>query len=97
MFVINHLNVDSCGSSPMSRHRNPKNTLKPQVNWKDFLTGKWEGLDILLTRGRGCVYAFLQDSSSPIWIPDLLIKQVRSASPAFSQLPEAATKPPEPE
>ena len=50
LFVINFLNLDFHGESPMMRHWNDnKQNILLQVKWKDLLTGQWKGPDILLT------------------------------------------------
>ena len=78
-FVINHLNVDTQGQTAMMRHWIPEGaTTQPLVKWKDFLTGKWKGPDVLLTCGTGYACVFPQDSTSPVWIPDRLIQHVQS-------------------
>nr|XP_027787622.1 uncharacterized protein Ervk-19 [Marmota flaviventris] len=75
LFVISHLNCDYKGVTPMLRHwENEKISAKPLVKWKDLLTGKWKGPDVLLTCGRGYACVFPQDADSPIWIPDRLIR-----------------------
>uniref|UniRef100_A0A8C4M0W2 Uncharacterized protein n=1 Tax=Equus asinus asinus TaxID=83772 RepID=A0A8C4M0W2_EQUAS len=82
LFVINFLNLDFHGESPMMRHWNDnKQKILPQVKWKDLLTGQWKGPDILLTSGGGYACIFLQDASSPLWIPDRLIRHVQQAVP----------------
>nr|KAF6378976.1 hypothetical protein mMyoMyo1_009846 [Myotis myotis] len=83
-FVINILNVDSEGNSPMYRHWNPDLT-KPKalVKWRDLLTGAWKGPDVLLTQGRGYACIFPQDADSPVWIPDRLVRPYVSP-PAIS-------------
>lgn len=66
LFVINFLNLDFHGESPMMRHWNDnKQNILLQVKWKDLLTGQWKGPDILLTIGRGYACIFPQDASSP--------------------------------
>ena len=49
---------------------------KPLVKWKDLLSGQWKGPDPLLTSGQGYACVFPQDTDSPIWIPDRLIRHV---------------------
>lgn len=83
LFVINFLNLDFHGESPMMRHWNDnKQNILLQVKWKDLLTGQWKGPDILLTIGRGYACIFPQDTSSPWWIPDHLIRHVPQAASA---------------
>ena len=52
--------------------------------WKDLLTGKWKGPDVLLMNGRGYACVFPQDASTPIWIPERLVRhhvpKVRSST-----------------
>lgn len=75
LFVLNHLNLDQNGESSFSRHcSHIGSSPKPLVKWKDVLTGQWKGPDFLLTSGRGYACVFPQDSDSPIWIPDRLIR-----------------------
>lgn len=95
LFVLNHLNLNSEGFSAAQRHWNPDGSLtRPLVMWKDQLTGTWKGPDILLTSGRGYACVFPQDSDSPIWIPDRLIrsdgKKITTPSPEESFLPDAS-------
>lgn len=75
LFVINHLNTNEQGETPMMRHWGPV-ALKaqPLVMWKDLLNGVWRGPDTLITSGRGYACVFPQDVESPIWIPDQLIR-----------------------
>jgi hypothetical protein len=75
LFVINHLNTNEQGETPMMRHWGPV-ALKaqPLVMWKDLLNGVWRGPDTLITSGRGYACVFPQDAESPIWIPDRLIR-----------------------
>ena len=78
-FVINHLNVDTQGKTAMMRYGIPEGaTTRPLVRWKDFLTREWKGPDVLLTCRRGYACVFPQDSTSPVWIPDRLIRHVQS-------------------
>ena len=78
-FVINHLNVDTQGQTAMMRHWAPEGARTwPMVKWKDLLTGEWKGPYVLLTCGRGYAYVFPQDSTSPVWIPDRLIRHLQS-------------------
>lgn len=74
LFVINHLNINEQGLTPMMRHWEQRHTPQVMVKWKDLLTGQWRGPDILLTSGRGYACVFPQDAESPIWIPDWLIR-----------------------
>ena len=79
LFVINHLNVDTQGKTAMMRYGIPEGaTTRPLVRWKDFLTREWKGPDVLLTCRRGYACVFPQDSTSPVWIPDRLIRHVQS-------------------
>ena len=72
MFVINHFNVDTQGQTAMTRHWTPKGaTTRPLVRWKDLLPGEWKGPDIPLTCGRGYACVFPQDSTSPVWTPEV--------------------------
>ena len=48
------------------------------VKWKDLLTGEWKGPDVLLTCRRGYACVFPQDSTSSVWIPDILVRHVQS-------------------
>lgn len=80
MFVINYLNVDSSGHSPMYRHWSTDALPRPMVKWKDVLSGQWKGPDVLLTFGRGFACVFPQDTTSPIWIPDRLIRHTTTTS-----------------
>ena len=40
------------------------------VKWKE-LAGEWRGPDVLLTCGRGHACVFPQDSTSPVWTPEV--------------------------
>ena len=72
LFVINHFNVDTEGQTAMTRHWTPEGaTIRPLVKWKDLLTGEWKGPDIPLTCGRGYACVFPQDSTSPVWTPEV--------------------------
>ena len=72
MFAINHFNVDTQGQTAMTRHWTPKGaTTRPLVRWKDLLPGEWKGPDIPLTCGRGYACVFPQDSTSPVWTPEV--------------------------
>ena len=63
----------------MMKHWIPEGaTARPLVKWKDFLTRQWKGPDVLLTCRKGYACVFPQDSTSPIWIPDRLIRHVQS-------------------
>ena len=56
----------------MTRHRTPEGaTTRPLVKWKDLLTGEWKGPDTLLTCGRGYTCVLPQDSTSPVWTPEV--------------------------
>ena len=78
LFVINHLNVDTQGQTAMMRHWAPEGARTwPMVKWKE-LAGEWRGPDVLLTCGRGYACVFLQDFTSPVWIPDRLIRHLQS-------------------
>lgn len=79
LFVINHLNVDTQRQTAMMRHLTPEGAMnRPLVKWKDLLTREWKGPDVLLTCGRGYACVFPQNSTSPVWIPDRLIRHVQS-------------------
>ena len=79
LFVINHLNVYTQGQAAMKRHWTPEGIVtRPLMKWKDLLTGEWRGRDMLLTCGRGYACVFSQDSTSPVWILDRLIRHVQS-------------------
>ena len=79
LFVINHLNMDTQGQTAMMRHWIPEGAMtRPLVKWKNLLTIEWKGTDVLLTCGRGYACVFPQDSTSPVWIPDRLIRHVQS-------------------
>ena len=72
LFVINHFNVDTEGQTAMTRHCTPEGAMtRPLVKWKDLLTGEWKGPDIPLTCGRGYACVFPQDSTSPVWTPEV--------------------------
>ena len=72
LFVINHLNVDTQGQTAMTRHWTPEGARTwPLVKLKDLLTGEWRRPDILLTYGRGYACVFPQDSTSPVWTPEV--------------------------
>ena len=63
----------------MMRHWIPEGaTTRPLVKWKDLLTRAWKGPDVLLTCERGYACVFPQNSTSPVWIPDRLIRHVQS-------------------
>lgn len=85
LFVINHLNANEKGETPMSRHWNK--VIQPQilVKWKDVLTGQWKGPDVLLTSGRGYACIFPQDAETPVWIPDRLIRPISAPIPEREQ------------
>ena len=79
LFVINHSNMNTQGQTAMMRHCIPEEAMTwPLVKWKDLLTGEWKGLEVLLTCGRGYACVFSQDSTSPLWIPDRLVRHVQS-------------------
>lgn len=93
LFVINHLNVNDSKLTPMQRHwSEQKVTQKPLVKWKDLLTGQWKGPDILLTLGRGYACVFPQDATSPLWIPDRLIRHYDSPTLQVEVPPQAIPK-----
>ena len=72
LFVINHLNVDTQGQTAMLRHWILEGaTAQPLVRWKDLLTREWKGPDVLLSCGRGYACVFPQDSTSPVWTPEV--------------------------
>lgn len=73
LFVLNHLNTDKEGNTAMMRHWESKRSKQSLVKWKDLLSGKWRGPDVLLTSGRGYACVFPQDAETPLWIPDRLI------------------------
>lgn len=81
LYVINHLNVTENNISPFLRHFDIGSTPKPLVKWKDLLTGQWKGPDILLASGRGYSCVFPQDTDSPLWLPDRLIRPYGGQSP----------------
>lgn len=58
----------------MLQYWNPEEKVKALVKWKDLFTGQWKGPDILLTSGRVYACVFPQDTDSPIWTPDRLIR-----------------------
>ena len=96
LFVINHLNVDTQRQTAIMRHLTPEGAMnRPLVKWKDLLTGGWRGPDVLLTCGRAYACVFLQDSTSPVCIPDRLIHHVTvpqtSSSPITSTTEEKKT------
>ena len=63
----------------MMRHWTPEGAMTwPLIKWKDLLTGEWKGPDVLLICRKGYTCVFLQDSNSPVWIPDRLIRHVPS-------------------
>lgn len=75
LFVLNHLNTSEEGETPAQRHWGDlKTPLSVKVLWKDLLTGTWKGPDPLISSGRGYACVFPQDATSPIWIPDRLIR-----------------------
>ena len=49
---------------------------KPLVKWKDFLSRQWKGPYPLLASGQGYACVFPQDTDSPIWVLDRLIRHV---------------------
>ena len=56
----------------MTRHWTPEGaTTWPPDRWKDLLTGERKGPDIPLTCGRGYACVCPQDSTSPIWTPEV--------------------------
>ena len=81
----------------MTRHWTPEGaTTRPLVKWKDLLTREWKGPDVLLTCGRGYACVFLQDSTSPVRIPDRLIWHVQphgtsriTKTPEVTEIPGA--------
>ena len=80
MLVLNHLTPDNSGETPMLKHWENKLTIKPLVKWKDVLSGTWKGPDVLLTAGRGFACIFPQESDSPIWVPDRLVRNASTSS-----------------
>ena len=90
LFVVNSLNADSSGTTAMLHHWCPEQlNAKPLVKWRDLLSGEWKGPDPLLTSGRVYACIFPQDSDSPIWVPDRLIRHV--SAPRILDTPAAAT------
>ena len=84
--------MDTQEQTAMMRHWIPEGaTTRPLVNWKDLLTGEWKGPDVLLTCGRGYACVFPQNSTSPVWIPDRLIRHVQShevsKTPEITEIP----------
>ena len=72
LFVINHSNMNTQGQTAMMRHWTPEGaTTRPLVKWKDLLTIEWKGPDTLLTCGRGYTCVLPQDSTSPVWTPEV--------------------------
>lgn len=78
LFVLNHLNVNNEGTTALERHYSKESKPVTLVKWRDLLTGQWKGPDVLLTSGRGYACVFPQDSATPIWIPDRLIRHHES-------------------
>ena len=90
LFVINNLNTDSFGTTAMLHHWCPEQlNAEPLVKWRDLLSRQWKGPDPLLTSGRVYACIFPQDSDSPIWVPDRLIRHV--SAPRILDTPAAAT------
>jgi hypothetical protein len=84
LFVINHLNLDTQGQTAMMRHWIPEGAMaQPLVKWKDFLIREWKGPDVLLTCRRGYACVFPQDSTSPVWTPEVT---------KITEIPESRTE-----
>ena len=79
LFVINHSNMNTQGQTAMMRHWIPEGAMtQVLVKWKDILIGERKGSDMLLNCRRGYACVFPQDSTSPVWISDRLIRHVQS-------------------
>ena len=71
--------MNTQGQTAMMRHWIPEGAMtQVLVKWKDILIGERKGSDMLLNCRRGYACVFPQDSTSPVWISDRLIRHVQS-------------------
>ena len=61
---------------------------REMVKWKDVITNKWKGPDLVLIRSRGAVCVFPQDENNPFWVPERLTRKM-VVTPDDSPAPDA--------
>jgi hypothetical protein len=48
--------------------------VRPQILWKNVLTGKWPGPSPVLMWGHGHAYVFPEGAEHPVWVPSRFVK-----------------------
>jgi hypothetical protein len=77
LFVLNFLQTDVKGQSAADRHWHPVTSSSyAMVKWRDPLTNKWKGPDLVLIWGRGSVCVFSQKEDGAQWLPERLVCQL---------------------